>query len=264
MNFIDFTKTGGYRFKQFTLRKMQEAYIQILKAFVGFSKLPELGNFILAGCEVEGANITAGYLYIDGELCRFEQTAGTEMTKIKKNVVIQSLGFKNGNNENVFRFVNAVVDAVDGVALQDYVRVAPVFDANYVRTDHNFTTALRDKLNSLAIQVQADWNVVNPLSLAFIKNKPEILDVLTRGTVNIGDIGNATYPVNFNGYTAPTTNYAVFVSFETLSGSTANNSATYYYVVHTKTTAGFQITMRETGNIQQSLILNYLIIRNPN
>jgi hypothetical protein len=260
MNLIDFTKTGGYRFKQFTLRKMQEAYFQVLKAFMGFSRVPELGSYIVSGCTIDGENITEGYMYIDGELCKFDTSPGTELTKIKKNVVIQSLGFKNGNNENVFRFVNAVVDAVDGVALGEFTRLAPVLDPLYVRTDHNFTTALLEKLNSLAVQVQADWNVVNPLSLAFIKNKPEILDVLKNESILLGDISNTNYPVTFD-TPVPTANYNVYVSFES-TASNAAASATYYYVVHSKTFNGFQLYMRETGNGTQFLRANYLVIKN--
>ncbi len=138
-----------------------------------------------------------------------------------------------------------------------------VVDPNYLA----FTQVMLDKLNGIQagaqVNVKPSWTAAAG-SANEILNKPDILDVLTRGTVNIGDIGNASYPVNFIGYTAPTTNYAVYVSFETVSGSTALNSATYYYVVHSKTTTGFQITMRETGNVQQALILNYMIVRNLN
>lgn len=138
-----------------------------------------------------------------------------------------------------------------------------VVDPNYLA----FTQAMLDKLNGIQagaqVNVKPSWTAAAG-SANEILNKPDILDVLTRGTVNIGDIGNASYPVIFIGYTAPTTNYAVYVSFETVSGSTALNSATYYYVVHSKTTTGFQITMRETGNGTQALILNYMIVRNLN
>ncbi|MBA4133338.1 MAG: hypothetical protein C0525_01305 [Flavobacterium sp.] len=264
MNLIDFTKNGGYRFKQFTLRKMQEAYLLILKSFVAFCNIPETGNYIISGMQISGANITAGYCYIDGELCRFEQTAGTVATKIKKNVVIQSLGFKNGNNEDVFRFVNAQVDAVDGVALSSFTRVYPVFDANYVHTDNNFTTALLNKLLGIEpgaeVNIQADWNVVNTASDAYIKNKPTILNVLYKGTyLNMGDIFNNDYVINFPN--VGTSNYSVYVSFESTTLS-AGQSATYVYVVHSKMPTQFTVRMNETGNHVQVLTMNYLIIAN--
>lgn len=51
-----------------------------------------------------------------------------------------------------------------------------VTDANYVHTDDNFTTTLKNKLNGIAtgaeVNVQSDWAVTNNSSDAFIKNKP--------------------------------------------------------------------------------------------
>ena len=51
-----------------------------------------------------------------------------------------------------------------------------VADANYVHTDNNFTTTLKDKLNGIAtgaeVNVQSDWAVTSTSSDAFIKNKP--------------------------------------------------------------------------------------------
>lgn len=51
-----------------------------------------------------------------------------------------------------------------------------VTDANYVHTDNNFTTTLKNKLNGIAtgaeVNVQSDWAVTSSSSDAFIKNKP--------------------------------------------------------------------------------------------
>lgn len=53
-----------------------------------------------------------------------------------------------------------------------------VTDASYVHTDNNFTTTLKTKLDSIAtgaeVNVQADWNVTDSSSDAYIKNKPII------------------------------------------------------------------------------------------
>lgn len=53
-----------------------------------------------------------------------------------------------------------------------------VSDANYVHTDNNFTTTLKDKLDGIAagaeVNVQSDWNETNTSSDAYIKNKPTI------------------------------------------------------------------------------------------
>ena len=266
MNFIDFTKNGGYRLKQFTLRKMQESWFEILKAFVAFCNVPETGNYIIAGMKVVGANITAGYAYIDGELCRFEQTPGTASNKIKKNVVLQTLGFKNGNNEEVFRYVTAVVHATEGTALSSFVRVSPVFDANYVHTDTNFTQAEKDKLLGIEegaeVNVQADWNETSETSDAFIKNKPIIQNILKSGTVLIGDISdNVDYPISFPD--VGTTNYYVEVFHECTvnSGNTVTNTSVVNApLVHSKTSNSFKIRYRDPIMSVQGLRIYYNIV----
>ena len=53
-----------------------------------------------------------------------------------------------------------------------------VTDANYVHTDNNFTTTLKNKLDGIAsgaeVNVQANWNETNSSSDAYIRNKPTI------------------------------------------------------------------------------------------
>ena len=54
-----------------------------------------------------------------------------------------------------------------------------VQDASYVHTDNNYTTAEKNKLAGIAagaeVNVQADWNISDSSSDAFIKNKPQNL-----------------------------------------------------------------------------------------
>lgn len=61
----------------------------------------------------------------------------------------------------------------------DYIKNKPsnlVQDANYVHTDNNFTTTLKDKLNGISagaeVNVQADWTQTNTGADDYIKNKP--------------------------------------------------------------------------------------------
>lgn len=63
--------------------------------------------------------------------------------------------------------------------IDEYVPDLPdniVTDANYVHTDNNFTTTLKDKLDRIAsgaeVNVQANWNETNSSSDAYIQNKP--------------------------------------------------------------------------------------------
>lgn len=122
MNLIDFLQAGGYRLKQATFRKIQESYFEILKAFVQHLDIPDVGNFIISGCTISGANITSGMMYIDGELCSFETAPGTIESLIKKEVTLSNLVFKNGSSKPVFRATRAIVDPA-GVALSAFTRI---------------------------------------------------------------------------------------------------------------------------------------------
>lgn len=87
-------------------------------------------------------------------------------------------------------------------------------DANYVHTDNNFTTALKNKLNGIAagaeVNVQSDWNVTDTTSDAFIKNKPTIPTVnnatltIKRNNTSVGTFtANASQNAEIN-ITVPT------------------------------------------------------------
>lgn len=72
-----------------------------------------------------------------------------------------------------------------------------VEDASYVHTDNNFTSTLKNKLDGIAsgaeVNVQADWDVTDNTSDAFIKNKP-----------NIPTVNNAVLTIQKNGTTVNT------------------------------------------------------------
>lgn len=65
-----------------------------------------------------------------------------------------------------------------------------VIDANYVHTDNNFTTNYKDKLDGIAagaeVNVQADWNVTDTSSDAYIQHKPTIPSKTSDLTNNSG------------------------------------------------------------------------------
>lgn len=262
MKTINFDYTGGFPLEQPVLKRMQSATLLVLEALVKQLGCADTGNYILSGCNVSGANITPGIMYIDGELCPFAGSVGDASTKIKKQTNTLTAPFENGTNPPVFIETVAVVNAT-GTELQNFTRFFYVQDANYVHTDNNFTAALLAKLNGIEagaeVNVQADWNVVNPLSDAFIKNKPNFLKVLYKQTAIIGDITNSDFTISFP--SLGTDNYAVYPSFET-SPTNANQSASYVYIIHSKTDTSFKLRMWETGNNTQYIVMNYLIIEN--
>lgn len=249
MNLIDFTQTGGYRLKQPTFQKMQSAYFEVLKAFITYLQIPDVGKYIISGCEVSGANITSGIMYIDGELCPFVQIPGSLTTKIKKEITIDTLPFKSGANLPVFRKTSAIESAT-GDALSTFTRVPSVpvlpanivIDANYVHTDNNFTAALLAKLNGIEagaeVNVQADWDVINPLSDAFIKNKPNITQWYHRGSANLGAISSL---VLANVFTINFPAIAVSDYFVVGQITAANNVPVIVSGTFDKTTTGFKL-----------------------
>lgn len=87
-----------------------------------------------------------------------------------------------------------------------------VSDANYVHTDNNFTTALKNKLNGIAagaeVNVQSDWNVTDSTSDAFIKNKPSIPTKTSDLTNDSGFITSAAVPTK----TSDLTNDSGFIT----------------------------------------------------
>ena len=97
-----------------------------------------------------------------------------------------------------------------------------VSDANYVHTDNNFTTALKNKLNGIAtgaeVNVQSDWNITDASSDAFIKNKPAIPTKTSDITNDSGFITSAALPTK----TSDLTNDSGFITNQ------VNNLANYY------------------------------------
>ena len=97
-----------------------------------------------------------------------------------------------------------------------------VSDANYVHTDNNFTTALKNKLNGIATgaeaNVQSDWNITDTTSDAFIKNKPSIPAKTSDITNDSGFITSAALPTK----TSDLTNDSGFITNQ------VNNLANYY------------------------------------
>ena len=97
-----------------------------------------------------------------------------------------------------------------------------VSDANYVHTDNNFTTALKDKLNGVAtgaeVNVQSDWDITDTSSDAFIKNKPAIPTKTSDITNDSGFITSAAVPTK----TSDLTNDSGFITNQ------VNNLANYY------------------------------------
>lgn len=125
MKKTDFTQQGGFPLEEKTLNYMQTAYLQILTAFVGHLNLPNNGSYIISGCEISGTNITSGMMYINGELCPFNQIEGNANTKIAKIETIEEAPFESGDNLETY-FDYTAQENENGVAYHEFHRVPNV------------------------------------------------------------------------------------------------------------------------------------------
>ena len=120
--------------KQKALQFLQEATMETLATLVGYFGLSNVGNFIIFGCEISGANITPGMMYIDGELCPFAGSTGTLATKIAKILVTENVTFKNATSRPFYQTYTAQVNTV-GKALSDFNRLPNVQELVNVATN---------------------------------------------------------------------------------------------------------------------------------
>ena len=265
MKSTNFDYSGGFPFGQATLKRLQEALFEHIRTFALQLGCQETGNYIIYGCNVVGANITAGAMFIDGEICPFAGAVGDSNTKIKKQTNTTNAAFENGTNPPVFIETIAVVDAT-GTKLSDYIKFNFVNDAGYVHTDNNFTALLLAKLNGIEagaeVNVQSDYNETNPLSDAYMKNMPVIENILHAGEMWLGDFPTAdtqrlTIPIPDVG----TVNYEVRISIKSLSalvGPSAHDAIAHCTSNYTNTS--FDLLGKEFFSLGQNIRIYYKII----
>lgn len=267
-NLIDFTQLGGYRLEQPTFEKLQSTNYLFLKALIGHFGIPDVGNYIISGCQISGSNITSGIMYIDGIVCPFEETAGTLATKIKRLETLQNLEFFNGTTPVVFRKYTAVVDA-SGTALGEFVRVPSPFnlpagiviDANYVHTDNNFTTLLLNKLLGIEagaqVNVRPNWQQNNPTAANYIEGKPEgnLTTYLAKGNHIIGDLIGGTDVITIPlGTNVGTDEYHVSGDLMGTHPGTDAGEVKCNFITKRKTNVSFDIVITDYANVGSQVL----------
>lgn len=265
MKSTNFDYSGGFPFDQSTLKRLQEALFEHIRTFARQLGCEDTGNYIIYGCNVVGANITAGAMFIDGEICPFAGAVGDSNTKIKKQTNTSNAAFENGTNPPVFIETIAVIDAL-GTKLSDFTKFNFVNDAGYVHTDNNFTALLLAKLNGIEsgaeVNVQPDWNTVNNALDSFIKNKPVIENVLHSGEMLLGDFPNTTaqritIPIPNVGTVA----YKAEIHFKSLSISGSSSQDAISYCTSNYKVNSFDIVGVEHWALGQNLHLFYKIVK---
>ena len=213
-----------------TLRFIQDAFREPLGALAQMAG----DKTIITGVVNTAGVVSNGFISYNGEIIPF--VGGSYANTVTIIEVFENVNYNTDANDDTvldslpaYRTIYAMC-GTGGIDIFNFSELAPlktikelsnfslpagiVIDPNYVHTDVNFTLALLNKLNGIEtgaeVNVQADWNVVNTVSDAFIKNKPNVPVVLYKGMSYLGDFPNArTQTVYINFPSVGTSNYMV-------------------------------------------------------
>lgn len=264
MNNLNFNQSVGFPLETDILDSMQTAY-GVLNALGAIS-----GNFsIISGCILTGSTVANGVVYINGEVLEFR--GGIVQTNVKIVEEIQALEFEDGNTNDVIftRYVTFGTGTTQW-AWSTFKRGMPTIDIEAALSGKATTasvTTLTEAVNSMItklstiaeyaeVNVNSDWNATSGDS--HILNKPAIANVLRRGVVNIGDVGNATnIQVDFP--TLTNSNYQVVGTLMSF-GNQAIDFSTSICIVNDKQQNYFKLFVQETGNYAQNLKYEWMLI----
>jgi len=212
---------------------------------------------INAGSDV---SVSDGFVFLNGEMLKVDaqvvsRTVGTDLYQFTK--VTTSV---DPNGERNFR------DSTTGNVYENN-RAVPTNVASITGLSVVGNTML-DVMKSL-IRVQSDWNQADNAQPDYIKNKPNVIDILVQGKFDIGQIGFAPvgtlYTVS-GGITSAqktidgtsqevisvsfpnvgTSSYQVLVELISLSSNHLNDNDTTF-AVYNKTSTSFQFSIAGIG-----------------
>lgn len=265
-----------------TLRFIQDAFKEPLGALAQLAG----DKTIITGVVNTAGIVSNGFITYNGEIIPFQGGNYAATVTIIEAFENANYNTDADNNQQLdslpaYRTIYAMC-GTGGIDIFNFSELAPlktikelssfslpagiVIDANYVHTDINFTLALLNKLNGIEagaeVNVQADWNVVNPSSDAFIKNKPtNLVTTLRKGVAILGDFPNnttATTYINFP--SVGTSNYMVLGTIHSFRplGNAAQDLICWFTAGHEPTR--FRLGGYEPYGGSQNIRFEYLII----
>jgi|GEM_PF-5692950 len=123
---------------------------------------------------------------------------------------------------------------------------------------------VEEKLNTIENgaqkNVQADFNVVNTSSDAFIKNKPNLLNLLYMGSIYIGNITENSYYKVISFPNVGTTNYQVVGSLRSNS-TNLNIDNNVFHNTREHQATSFKLCIREMTNDDQDISFDYFLVK---
>lgn len=268
MNKSNFTQTGGYPLKSERLQELQSAYA-IFNAFGALA-----GNLtIVSGCETLGTTVKNGVVFINGELLDFKEATATPTSTVIIIEIPIDRSFKNG----VIKTVHTLRYATFGTAetswpWADFVRpmeTKAMVAALQLKADKTIVDGILDRLataeaklatiaTGAEVNVQADMNVTDVTSDAYVKNKPEAAQVfLHKGIHWVGDVeSDSTFTIAIPN--VETSNYVVVGSLVSKGNVLVDNDVTW--ITKNTNPTSFQLSLREGAPGAQSLEFRYVLI----
>ena len=258
MNKLEVNQIGGFPLTTRILDEIQKAHA-VFNAFGGLA-----GNFtILDGCVTAGSTVGNGFVFINGEV--FEFRGGSAQTKVIIKEDVENLAFQNGNSNPVIK--TRYVTFGTGVGAFNWVDFKRPLETKtleaILQVVNNSFDTIFEKLNTIEhnakVQVQSDFNQSDNTKKDFIKNKPQTISYLYKGTFAIGDNPAADSLITINFPNVGTNNYMVVGSMVSVS-SNYNLDNDVFWMIREKSNTSFKITLREVSNNLQDLIFEYLLI----
>lgn len=227
---------------------------------------------ILFGCAVENNYMQEGVVVYNGTI--YPVAAGelnsAQHISLHKDVIEVAYDVdidQDGQQDILPAYETSYfVPGTDGnmstiLPLSTFTRLKSIRDLSIAEV---FTEAMKTKLEGIQagaeVNVQADWNVTNQNSDAYIKNKPTVINPLRVGSSLLGDFPSGadqkrtiTFP------SVGTSNYVVAGSLVAVNSATWSDNNDVIWSIGAKTNTSFEIYGREVYSATQNLRFDYVI-----
>ncbi len=271
MNLLDFSIKTGWPASASTWQFMQEQMLQLqLLSLLGGN------NYIVSGCIVTGSNVSNGVVVINGEVMPL--VGGSVQPTVTVNEVGTSRAFKDGVPRGYYknRFASFGLgttnytwadfernDPSNGVLKR--LRLAEQLLTSVGSAITGINTALTTKANTADVltktntSVYAPTNDYHPATKAYV----DANSILLKGTLDVGDVASAQNEMTVSlGVTLPDANYMVIATLAEKDTSVPHwYNPGVIFCIHTKTTTSFKVQLREIESRQQSLVLDWILIK---
>ncbi len=124
MNTIEFTHPNGFPWTQKTLRFLQGASYDDMKALVALCGCEASKSYILNGCTLQNGTISAGWLIIGNEVYPFDGGTGSAIGIQESR---ENAEYRNGDVKGVYIVKKAVINS-NGTPISQFVRLTNIKD----------------------------------------------------------------------------------------------------------------------------------------